>query len=51
MQLCGLYVGSAKREPFIIRHNVVVPLLGPELNQGTQRQFSESICSKDNLRS
>ena len=32
IQLCSLYVGSAKREPFVIMHNVVVPLLGPELN-------------------
>ena len=43
--------GSAKREPFVIMHNVVVPPLGPELNQGTQRQFSENICSEDDLRS
>ena len=27
IQLCSLYVGSAKREPFVIMHNVVVPLL------------------------
>ena len=27
-----MYVGSAKREPFVIMHDVVVPLLGPELN-------------------
>ena len=32
IQLCSLYVGSAKREPFVIMHDVAVPLLGPELN-------------------
>ena len=32
IQLCSLYVGWAKREHFVIMHNVVVPLLGPELN-------------------